>query len=212
MDRGHRRSPATQRPPRRSRRLRHLDRLRPGAAHFPPRARRELTTDFHCVAGWTALDLRWEGVAFTTLYSQVIEPALARDVVVTGFVFKGLDNHTSVVMIEDALNDDVLIAEHLDDRPLDSDHGAPVRLVSPNQYGYISTKHLCQIELLTSESAVAHKSLADRLLEEHPRSRVWEEERHCRLPGWSVRLIYRLLIPPIRFLSARGRERTDAPQ
>jgi hypothetical protein len=48
--------------------------------------------------------------------------------------------------------------------------------------------------------------------QEHPRSRVWEEERHGRLPGWSVRPIYRLLIPPIRFLSARGRRRAVAPE
>ena len=28
-----------------------------------------------------------------------------------------------------------------------TDHGAPARLVSPRQYGYISTKHLCRIEV-----------------------------------------------------------------
>ena len=54
--------------------------------------------------------------------------------------------------IEDALADDVLIAEHLDGAPLDGDHGAPVRLVSPSQYGFISTKHLCRIELHTAPS------------------------------------------------------------
>ncbi len=174
--------------------------------------RRELTADFHCVAGWSALNLRWEGVAFGTFYSEIIEPALDRAAPVTHVVFAGLDGHSSVVTIEDALNDDVLIAENLDGRPLDSDHGAPIRLVSPSQYGFISTKHLSRIELHTSEPTDAHKSLVDRLLEEHPRSRVWEEERHGRLPGWSVRPIYRLLIPPIRFLSARGRRRAVAPE
>jgi DMSO/TMAO reductase YedYZ molybdopterin-dependent catalytic subunit len=28
--------------------------------------RRELTADFHCVSGWSATDLDWEGVAFET--------------------------------------------------------------------------------------------------------------------------------------------------
>ena len=112
--------------------------------------RRELTADFHCVAGWSALDLRWEGVAFGTFYSEIIEPALDRTAPVTHVVFAGLDGHRSVVTIEDALNDDVLIAENLDGRPLDSDHGAPIRLVSPSQYGFVSTKHLSQIELHTS--------------------------------------------------------------
>ncbi len=174
--------------------------------------RRELTADFHCVAGWSAISLRWEGVAFGTFYSEIIEPALDRAAPVTHVVFAGLDGHSSVVTIEDALTDDVLIAEHLYGQPLDSDHGVPVRLVSPSQYGFISTKHLSRIELHTSEPTDAHKSLLDRLLEEHPRSRVWEEERHGRLPGWSVRPIYRLLIPPIRFLSARGRRRAVAPE
>ena len=41
---------------------------------------------------------------------------------------------------EDALADGVLIADRLDGRPLDGDHGAPARLVSPNQYGFVSTK------------------------------------------------------------------------
>ena len=107
-------------------------------------------------------------------------------------------------MIEDALADDVLIAEHLDGRPLDSDHGAPARLVSPSQYGFVSTKHLCRIELHTAEPIEANVSPADRLLASHPRARVWEEERHRHLPAWSVRPVYRSLIRPIRFLSARG--------
>lgn len=174
--------------------------------------RRELIADFHCVAGWSAINLRWEGVAFEAFYSEIIEPALERDAWVTHVAFAGLDGHRSVVTIEDALNDDVLIAENLDGRPLDTDHGAPVRLVSPSQYGFISTKHLSRIELHTSEPTNVHKPLVDRLLEEHPRSRVWEEERHGRLSGRSVRPIYRLLTPPIRILSARGRRRPDASQ
>src|SRR2546425_9815819 len=52
---------------------------------------------------------------------------------------------------EDALADGVLIADRLDGRPLDGDHGAPARLVSPNQYGFVSTKHVCRIELHTAE-------------------------------------------------------------
>jgi DMSO/TMAO reductase YedYZ molybdopterin-dependent catalytic subunit len=174
--------------------------------------RRELTADFHCVAGWSAVGLRWEGVAFETVYRYVIEPALDRALPVTHVVFEGLDGHRSVVTIEDALDEDVLIAENLDGRPLDGDHGAPARLVSPSQYGFISTKHLSRIEVRTSAVTDAHRSLTDRLLEEHPRSRVWEEERHGRFPGRAVRPIYRLLIPPIRFLSARGRRRSTAPR
>jgi DMSO/TMAO reductase YedYZ molybdopterin-dependent catalytic subunit len=107
--------------------------------------RRELTADFHCVAGWSAANLRWEGVAFETVYRMIIEPSVQPDASVTHVVFCGLDGYRSVVWIEDALAGGLLIAERLDGRPLDGDHGAPARLVSPDQYGYVSTKHLSRI-------------------------------------------------------------------
>jgi DMSO/TMAO reductase YedYZ molybdopterin-dependent catalytic subunit len=174
--------------------------------------RRELTADFHCVAGWSATGLRWEGVAFETFYRTIVEPSIRPGTSVTHFVFGGLDGYRSVVSIEDALAEDVLIAERLDGRPLDGDHGAPVRLVSPSQYGFVSTKHLCRIEVLARPPAerygaparFAEVILRSPLIKPHRRARVWKEERHRYLPGWSVRPVYRLLIPPIRAVCARG--------
>ena len=99
----------------------------------------------------SATDLQWEGVEFGTFYRTIIESRLQSGASVTHVVFGGLDGYRSVVAIEDALAEDVLIAERLNGRPLDSDHGAPARLVSPNQYGYVNTKHLCAIELHTAE-------------------------------------------------------------
>src|SRR5262249_50187108 len=46
-------------------------------------SRRELTADFHCVAGWYAIDLVWEGVAVETFYPMLIEPSAPRDRSVT---------------------------------------------------------------------------------------------------------------------------------
>lgn len=163
--------------------------------------RRELTADFHCVAGWSATNLSWEGVPFAAVYRTLIEPALPPQTAVTHIVCCGLDGWRSVVTIEDALADDVLIAEHLDGQPLDGDHGAPARLVSPMQYGYINTKYLCRIEVHTAEPKGTHGSLAMRLLSPHPRGRVWEEERHRHLPAWSLRNVYRATIA---FLIPRG--------
>lgn len=162
--------------------------------------RRDLVADFHCVAGWSATDLRWEGVSFETVYRAVIEPALRPGTSVTHVVCRGLDGWESVLMIEDALADDVLIAENLNGHPLDADHGAPARLVSPQQYGHVSVKHLSRIEVLTA----APQRAEGPLLRSHPRARVWEEERHGLVPAWVVRPIYRALIAPIRFLSSRG--------
>jgi DMSO/TMAO reductase YedYZ molybdopterin-dependent catalytic subunit len=175
----------------------------------------ELTADFHCVAGWSATGLRWEGVAFETFYRTIVEPSLAPGTSVTHFGFVGLDAYRSIVTIEDALSEDVLIAEHLDGRPLDSDHGAPVRLVSPSQYGFISCKHLCRVEVHTTEPAeryeraplIVRAPLRSVFVKPHPRARVWKEERARHLPAGAVRLAYRSLIAPIRFLSARGSRR-----
>ncbi|MCO1574558.1 molybdopterin-dependent oxidoreductase [Crossiella sp. SN42] len=162
--------------------------------------RKEITADFHCVAGWSATGLRWEGVSFATFYRAVLEPALPTGTSITHLTFRGLDGWKATAAIEDLLAEDVLIAQNLNGRPLDSDHGAPVRLVSPSQYGYINVKHLAGIELLTAAPA----NTEGPLLRSHPRGRVWAEERHGLLPGRVVRPFYRALIRPIRFLSARG--------
>ena len=173
----------------------------------------ELIADLHCVAGWSATNLRWEGVPFERLYRGVIQPTVPPEMAITHFVFVGLDDYRCVVAIEDALGEDVLIAHSLNGRPLDPDHGAPIRLVSPRQYGYVSVKHLCRIELQAREpdehvghaSALANLLTPRLLFARHPRARVWHEERNGALPTCLVRPIYRLLTPPIRILSAPPR-------
>lgn len=171
--------------------------------------RREQRSDFHCVAGWSATGLLWEGVPFRAFYERVVEPVAEPGV--SHVVFLGLDGFRSIVALEDALGDDVLIADRLDGAPLDGDHGAPLRLVSPSQYGYKSTKHLCRIELHTSAPGddFGHLDPIGRVtlrtaLAPHPRARVWEEQRHARLPGTVVRPVYRTLIGPLKFLSSLG--------
>jgi DMSO/TMAO reductase YedYZ molybdopterin-dependent catalytic subunit len=168
--------------------------------------RRELTADFHCVAGWSATDLHWEGVAFDAFYRSIIEP-LEPDAAVTHIVFGGLDGYRSIVSIQDARAENVLIADRLNGRPLDGDHGAPARLVSPSQYGFVSTKHLGEIELHTTKPPDRHRhasrenQIALRLLAPHPRADVWREERHRYLPAWSVRSVYWHIVPRIRAIS-----------
>jgi DMSO/TMAO reductase YedYZ molybdopterin-dependent catalytic subunit len=168
--------------------------------------RREVVADFHCVAGWSSLGLRWRGVLFRDVYRLVIEPALAEGARVGYLVFVGLDDYRSIVTLDDALADDVLIADGLDGEALPPEHGAPVRLVSPRQYGYISTKHLCRIELYRSEP-VGYYHPSKRVqralsaVRPHPRARVAHEERRRHLPSWLTRRVYRLFVrlpaPPL---------------
>jgi DMSO/TMAO reductase YedYZ molybdopterin-dependent catalytic subunit len=185
-------------------------------SELPALPRRELTADFHCVAGWSATGLRWEGVPFAAFYRERIEPALRPGAAIAAVVFAGLDGYRSTMALEDALADDVLLAEHLDGRPVGPDHGAPLRLVAPAHYGFVNIKHLCRIEVRTERpaedvrtaSAISRLGLSALGFKRHPRARVWEEERHGFLPARVVRPVYRALIPPLMALCARGsRER-----
>jgi DMSO/TMAO reductase YedYZ molybdopterin-dependent catalytic subunit len=180
-------------------------------AHLNELPRCELLADFHCVSGWTATNLRWEGVPFRAFYERMIEPALTNGSPVTHLVFEGLDGYRVVVAAEDALADDVLLADRLDGGPLDGRHGAPLRLVSPSQYGYVSAKHVCRVEVHAGEPdenfgsvhPLGRRLMRGPLFQRHPRGRVWHEERNRLLPGWSLRIPYRILRQPIRWLSDR---------
>jgi DMSO/TMAO reductase YedYZ molybdopterin-dependent catalytic subunit len=176
--------------------------------------RQEMTTDFHCVSGWSATGLRWEGIAFSDFYREVVEPVLRpEDGNITHLVFGGLDGFESLAMIEDAMDPSVLLADRLNGEPLAPDHGAPLRLVSPLQYGYMSTKHLSRIEVHTSRprrtlgaaTAFAQLALEGPLVLRHPRARVWKEERHPWLPARLLRPLYRLAIRPGIELGARAK-------
>jgi DMSO/TMAO reductase YedYZ molybdopterin-dependent catalytic subunit len=141
-------------------------------------------------------DLHWSGVSVRTFYDSVIVPEASPDPGVTHLVFRGADGEHSTLLLEDALDDDVLLADRLGSAPLEIDHGAPLRLVSPKQYAYKSTKYLCCIELHTREPPHRHRNPVARLLgsviKHHGRARVWAEERHRFLPAWVVRGPYRL--------------------
>jgi DMSO/TMAO reductase YedYZ molybdopterin-dependent catalytic subunit len=169
--------------------------------------REHLTADFHCVAGWSYRGLHWDGVRFKTFYETRIRPRIRPNTRVSHLLFRGADGFESTVLLEDACADNVLLADQLGGAPLTAKHGAPVRLVSPSQYGYKSVKHLNAIELHSSEPRERHArplpNLALSIVRAHPRARVAMEERHRYLPGWAVRLPYRNVAYPLLGLLAR---------
>lgn len=153
--------------------------------------------DFHCVATWTATDLRWSGVAFRQFWGQVVTPRCSPADDAVAVIARGADGVHAVIDLRDALADDVLLADRLDGGPLDDAHGAPLRLVSPGQYGYKNIKHLTGLEVTRTFPKPG------RVLGEHQRARVALEERDPYLNARLYRLIGRALIPPLLRLNRR---------
>lgn len=155
-------------------------------------------TDFHCVTTWTHQGACWGGVSMTDVWARFIGGRPGVDDRVEWILAKGADGFQAVMRRDDLLDPSVMLATTLGGAPLSELHGAPLRLVSPLQYGYKSVKHLVGFELCTEQPA-------GRLgAKEHPRGRVALEERHAWLPGRVVRAPYRLLIAPTAMLAERS--------
>lgn len=164
----------------------------------------EQTSDFHCVTTWTYRALRWEGVRFRDFYAMVVSPDASPSPDATLVGLRGQDGARTGMLLEDLLSPNVLIADRLNGEPIPIDHGAPLRLVAPDHYGYKSVKHLSQIEFRLPASGYRVSGL--RVMD-HLRARVALEERGRALPGWILRHLYRPLIPGTVSRFAKASER-----
>lgn len=153
--------------------------------------RRDQRSDLHCVTTWTARDLAWAGVPFRAVH-ETLATRVGIAAAAAWVTFSGLDGYRACLRLDDALADDVLLADHLDGAPLGAGHGAPVRLIAPAQYGYKSVKHVCAIEYRRDYDPGSARFAA------HPRGRVAREERSRHLPGPVWRLIWRATLPKVR--------------
>jgi DMSO/TMAO reductase YedYZ molybdopterin-dependent catalytic subunit len=161
----------------------------------------EQVSDFHCVATWSRLGLHWGGVRFADVYEGLIAPRARPRPSARYVIFRGFDGGFFCMLpLEDALRPNVLLADRLDGAPLTLAHGAPLRVVAPDHYGYKSCKHLAAIEF-------GDDSIRGVGLIQHPRGRVAAEERGRLLPGLLYRVLNsRVVLPPMR---ARFRKYQD---
>jgi DMSO/TMAO reductase YedYZ molybdopterin-dependent catalytic subunit len=101
----------------------------------------KVKTDIHCVTRWSKLDTEWEGVLFRDFVELVGVKPEARFVIAHceyGF--------TANTPLEAMLDDDVLLAYKYDGKPLEPDHGFPLRTFVPKRYFWKSAKWLRGIE------------------------------------------------------------------
>ncbi|WP_436929527.1 sulfite oxidase-like oxidoreductase [Halosimplex halobium] len=110
---------------------------------------RELPTetqrqDFHCVTGWSRFDNEFRGVPFP----EIAERAGVDDDAVH-VMFGAMDGYSTNLPLEECMRREVLFVREFDGDPLPSDHGGPLRVVTPHKYAYKGAKWVDGVTLLT---------------------------------------------------------------
>jgi DMSO/TMAO reductase YedYZ molybdopterin-dependent catalytic subunit len=110
---------------------------------FKALPRKQVTTDIHCVTRWTKLDTPWEGVPIQEILSRAqLRPSATH---VLAHSEQGYTANLPLSVLDD---DDVLLADTYDGRPLDPEHGWPLRLFVPKRYFWKSAKWIRGLEFL----------------------------------------------------------------
>jgi len=107
-----------------------------------PQARQ--TTDFHCVTGWTVGGVHWQGVRLQDLWDRAKPTSEAK---YANFISLEQPYVDSLSMQQTTMPN-VMLAHGMDSQPLTQAHGAPMRLVIPEMYGYKGVKWLTRIDLV----------------------------------------------------------------
>lgn len=109
----------------------------------------EMTVEHYCVEGWSHV-VTWGGVRFTDFLEahhpdQLVTPPdfVSLETPDRGF-YVGVDWPTM-------LHPQTLLAYELQGAPLDQDHGAPLRLVTPLKYGIKQLKRIGVIEFTNTQ-------------------------------------------------------------
>ena len=102
---------------------------------------RASVSDFHCVTGWSVPGVHWKGIEPATLIDLVRPKPEAAFV-----TFESLEEpyYDQLTMKQFRLPQ-VLLATSMDRKPLERAHGAPMRLVIPQMYGYKGVKWVSRI-------------------------------------------------------------------
>ena len=106
-----------------------------------PRAR--VTADIHCVTRWSKLDTAWEGVPIRAILDLAdLRPEATH---VLAQCEQGYTTNMPLAVLDD---EDVLLADTYDGKPLDPEHGYPLRLLVPKRYFWKSAKWIRGLEFL----------------------------------------------------------------
>ena len=106
----------------------------------------EKVTDFHCVTTWSRFDNRWKGIEFEAI-CDLVKPKREA----THVLFTGHDGYSTNLPLDIAL-DDALIVHHWEGKPLEREHGGPVRVVVSKVYAWKGSKWIKDIIFLPHDN------------------------------------------------------------
>lgn len=127
--------------------------------------------DIHCVTRWTRLNVEFRGVLLEELLQRV---GVLPEANYVSFVARSSRNHSSSLLLREALELQTLVASGAGAEALPAEHGGPLRGVVPGRYFYKSVKWLERIELLSENRLGFWESTAGY----HDHADPWLEERY----------------------------------
>ena len=109
---------------------------------FMALAQLESTSDMHCVTQWSRYDNKWKGVATRTLLDMAVPKPHAKFV-----IFHSHDGYTTNVRLDQFDQPDCYLVHEWEGKPIEREHGGPVRVLIPRLYLWKSAKWVRRIEL-----------------------------------------------------------------
>ena len=106
----------------------------------------ELVTDFHCVTTWSTFDNAWKGVLFRHIMQMAKPRPEAKFVSFTSY-----DNYSTNLPLEACADEDVLLIQRWNGKPLPKEHGGPVRMHVPKRYAWKGAKWVKEISFLEQD-------------------------------------------------------------
>lgn len=128
----------------------------------------EMTSDFHCVTGWSKLDNLWRGVQTKTLLDLAQPQDDARFVSVMAEY-----GYTANLPLDVLQEDESMVTWSHNGTDLAPKHGYPLRLIVPRLYAWKSVKWVRSFELLAEDRRGFWEVRGY-----HNRADPWLEERY----------------------------------
>jgi DMSO/TMAO reductase YedYZ molybdopterin-dependent catalytic subunit len=143
--------------------------------------RTKTTLDLHCVTRWSKFDTEWEGVHF----KELVDGGFIKLKPTAKFCVQHCEYGFTVNLpLEAMFSSNFLLATHYDGKPLESEHGYPLRGLMgavPNQhqtsdrYLWKGGKWLRALEFLDHDEAGFWEQAGYSMT-----ANIWDEERYAR--------------------------------